>query len=141
MVMDVRVAGVRDLTVLAELDTHVDQQELRRVVEAGRVTVGVAEGSVRGWLRWGLFWDEIPFLNMLFVVEQHRGQGLGTRLIRHWEDQRRAAGHRSVMTSTSATERAQHLYRRLGYRERGCLTLLAEPLEIIFVKSLGPAVE
>jgi GNAT superfamily N-acetyltransferase len=137
MAIDFRVADNRDLSFLVQADPHISRQELVRVIEAGRVTVAVEGASVRGWLRWGLFWDEIPFRNMLYVLELYRGRGLGTRLIQHWENQQRAAGCGSVMTSTLASEDAQHLYRRLGYVDRGCLLLPDEPLEILLVKSLG----
>lgn len=137
MTIDVRVADDRDLPFLVQADLHIDRQELHRVIEAGRVTVAVEDGSIRGWLRWGLFWDEIPFMNMLMVFEQHRRKGLGTRLTQHWENQQRAAGHDSVMLSTLASEEAQHLYRRLGYLDSGCLLLPGEPLEILFAKSIG----
>ncbi|MCX4472891.1 GNAT family N-acetyltransferase [Micromonospora sp. NBC_01655] len=137
MSIDLRVADNRDVSFLVQADLHVGRQELHRVIEAGRVTVAVEDTSIQGWLRWGLFWDEIPFMNMLFVLEQHRGKGLGTRLIQHWENQQRAAGCGSVMTSTLASEEAQHLYRRLGYVDRGCLLLPGEPLEILLAKSLG----
>ncbi|WP_233512285.1 GNAT family N-acetyltransferase [Micromonospora deserti] len=137
MAIDLRVADNRDVSFLVQADLHVDRQELHRVIEAGRVTVAVEDTSIQGWLRWGLFWDEIPFMNMLFVLEQHRGKGLGTRLIKHWENHQRAAGRGSVMLSTLASEKAQHLYRRLGYVDRGCLLLRGEPLEILFAKSIG----
>ncbi|RLK09837.1 acetyltransferase (GNAT) family protein [Micromonospora sp. M71_S20] len=136
MAIGLRVADNRDVSFLVQADLHVDRMELHRVIEVGRVTVAVEDTSIQGWLRWGLFWDEIPFMNMLFVLEQHRGKGLGTRLIQHWENQQRTAGHGSVMTSTLASEEAQHLYRRLGYVDRGCLLLPGEPLEILLAKSL-----
>ena len=46
-----------------------------------------AEGRNLGWLRWNLFWDEIPFMNMLYVLEHSRGVGLGRALV-----EARAAG-------------------------------------------------
>lgn len=137
MTIDLRLADNRDVLFLVQADLRVHRQELRTVIEAGRVTVAGEGTSIRGWLRWGLSWDEIPFMNMLFVLEQHRGKGIGTNLIQHWENQQRAAGHGSVMTSTLASEEAQHLYRRLGYVDRGCLLLPGEPLEILLAKSLG----
>jgi GNAT superfamily N-acetyltransferase len=136
MTIDFRGADNRDASFLVQADLHVDRHELHRVIEAGRVIVAWEDSSILGWLRWGLFWDQIPFMNMLFVLEQHRGKGIGTRLIQRWEKQQRAAGHRSVMTSTLASEEAQNLYRRLGYVDRGCLLLPGEPLEILLVKSM-----
>ncbi len=51
--MDIRLAGESDLPYLAQADQHITPTELHRVVSAGRVTVAVAGGAVRGWLRWG----------------------------------------------------------------------------------------
>ncbi|MMZ69276.1 hypothetical protein D1872_320840 [compost metagenome] len=45
-------------------------------------------------------------------------------------------GFELVMTSTQSNEEAQHFYRRLGYKDAGCLLLENEPLEIILTKSL-----
>jgi len=65
--------------------------------------------------RSGCFWDEIPFMNLLWVQEEWRGRGFGARLVAFWEDELRKAGYAEVMTSTLSSERAQRLYRRLGY--------------------------
>jgi ribosomal protein S18 acetylase RimI-like enzyme len=54
-----------------------------------------------------------------------------------WEDAMRKAGYKEVMTSTLSSERAQNLYRRLGYEDCGCLLLTGEPLEIILSKKLA----
>lgn len=44
--------------------------------------------------------------------------------------------HGRVLTSTVSAERAQHLYRRLGYVDSGALFLPDEPTEIILRKPL-----
>lgn len=45
-------------------------------------------------------------------------------------------GHSLVMTSTLANEGAQHFYRKLGYRDAGCLLLEREPLELMLIKAI-----
>jgi hypothetical protein len=40
------------------------------------------------------------------------------------------------MTSTVSAESAQHFYRRLGYRDAGCLFLPGESAEILFIKQV-----
>lgn len=90
-----------------------------------------------GWLRFGYLWDAIPFMNLLFVLEPHRGRGLGRGLVLFWEDQMRQRGYGRVMTSTQADEDAQHFYRRLGYADVGRFTLPDAPAaELLLVKSL-----
>ncbi|MNW67820.1 hypothetical protein D3C74_464690 [compost metagenome] len=46
-------------------------------------------------------------------------------------------GFEMVMTSTLSNERAQHFYRKLGFRDAGCLMFENEPLEIILTKVLN----
>ena len=46
-------------------------------------------------------------------------------------------GHEVKSHSSSLSdEQAQHLYRKLGYKDAGCLLLEGEALEIIFTKTL-----
>jgi GNAT superfamily N-acetyltransferase len=134
----VRPAGPADLPFLSGHDEHVSYDELVAVVGRGRVLLLVdeVEPDPLGWLRWGLFWDSVPFMNMLHVVETHRGRGLGRLLVEGWETRCRDAGHAWVLTSTMSDERAQHFYRRLGYRDAGALELPGEAPELLFRKPL-----
>ncbi len=75
-------------------------------------------------------------MNMLYILDDHRGKGNGTALVRFWEEQMLALGYESVMTSTLSNEQAQFFYRRLGYTDCGSLLLPGEALEIIFRKNL-----
>ena len=95
------------------------------------------DGDVVGCLRWGLFWDQVPFMNLLWVLPDWRGQGIGTTLVDAWERSQFAAGHTLVLTSTLSAETAQHFYRRLGYVDSGALLLPDEPAELILRKSLA----
>jgi ribosomal protein S18 acetylase RimI-like enzyme len=95
------------------------------------------EGDVVGFLRWGLLWDQVPSMNLLWVLPDRRGQGIGTTLVHAWETSQRAAGHDLVLTSTMSDERSQHLYRRLGYVDSGVLLLPDEAAELILRKPLA----
>ena len=94
------------------------------------------DGSFAGFLRYGLFWDSIPFMNLLFLLEEYRNQGIGTALVAFWEDRMRKEGFSRVMTSTQSDESAQHFYRKLGYMDTGALVLPEQPMEIILRKEL-----
>ena len=132
----VRTATGDDLGFLRDGDRHVRDAALRDALRGGRVLVAEVDGVRVGWLRWGLFWDEIPFLNLLFVLEGLRGRGSGAALVDAWERWARSAGHTTVLTSTLASESAQHFYRRLGYVDTGSLLLPGEATEIVLRKDL-----
>lgn len=135
--MRVAFAEHEDLDYLAREDHHVPRGVIGQKIERREILVLHHDGRREGLLRWGYFWDEIPFMNLLWVREELRGRGFGTRLVGFWEDEMRKAGYREVITSTMSNERAQHLYRRLGYEDCGCLLLSDEPLEIILKKKLA----
>lgn len=136
MSVTTRIASNADLPFLCEVDKHVSHQVQADLVSHGRVMVAEVDGVAVGCLRWGMFWDEVPFMNLLWVVPERRGQGVGTTLIEAWEKSQVASGHTMVLTSTVSAERAQHLYRRLGYVDSGALFLPDEPTEIILRKPL-----
>ncbi|HXH34151.1 MAG TPA: GNAT family N-acetyltransferase [Plantibacter sp.] len=133
----VRTASSTDLDYLLAHDRHVTAAALRRCVEEGRVLLLEERGEISGWLRWSLFWDEIPFLNMIFLSESCRGAGLGTQLLDVWEADMLKLGHARVLTSTVSNERSQNLYRRRGYADSGVLLLPGEIAELLLVKELS----
>ncbi len=137
MSVTTRMASTSDLPFLGEADRHVSADDLADLVSAGRVMLVEVDGVVVGFLRWGLLWDQVPFMNLLWVLPDWRGQGVGTTLVAAWERSLLAAGHSLVLTSTVSAERAQHLYRRLGYVDCGVLLLPDEPAELIFRKPLA----
>lgn len=132
----IRGAAPGDLPALSRLDRHIAPQELENSVRLGRVYVAEEGGEPAGWLRWNLFWDNTPFMNLLFVLDGRRNRGYGRQLVEYWEERMREAGYGAVMTSTQSNEYAQHFYERLGYAAIGGFLLPGEPYELIFCKKL-----
>lgn len=136
MYIDILVATSAEYDQLARLDHHVPPDVIARKISLGEILVARTEAIVIGWLRYGFFWDSIPFMNMLTVQEPSRGRGIGTQLATFWETAMRTRGYTEVLTSTLANERGQFLYRKLGYQDCGALLLPGEPLEILMRKVL-----
>ncbi len=57
-----------------------------------------------GWMRYGYFWDNTPFMNMIWLDEQYRGKGIGKQAALFWEKQMKQMGSKLVMTSSLANE-------------------------------------
>ena len=134
--MTIRYADSGDFPQLHEHDRHIRAEELRSSIEARRVLVILDGIRVAGWLRYNLFWDNLPFLNMLYLFEEYRGKGYGGQLVRYWEQEMLKAGYREVLTSTLSSERGQFFFRKIGYIDCGALLLPSEPLELILRKEL-----
>lgn len=125
-----------DIEQLLEYDKHISRKNLEDSIQCNRVYIIETDGQFAGWLRYNLFWDNTPFLNMLYILENNRKSGYGRQLVQYWESQMRASGYRMVMTSTVATETAQHFYYRLGYIAIGGFLSGQEPYELILEKEL-----
>jgi ribosomal protein S18 acetylase RimI-like enzyme len=136
MDVDIAPATDADYAQLVGLDHHATPAIIEHKIAQGEILVARHGDAVIGWLRYGYFWDTIPFMNMLVVQEPYRGQGIGTRLVTAWEQAMRARGATEALTSTQANERGQFLYRKLGYHDCGALLLPGEPLEIVMRKAL-----
>lgn len=134
--MTIRKATQEDISRLHELDIHISERELATSISLGRVYIAEESGIFAGWLRYNLFWDNTPFMNMLYVLEGYRGQGIGKSLTERWEEDMRNLDYDTVLTSTQSDEFAQHFYVRLGYRAIGGFAIGSDPYELIFMKEV-----
>lgn len=135
--MIIELATEQDFEVIRERDSHLPELLIRRKIDNREIyMLRDANGTTIGWMRYGFFWDNTPFMNMIWIDEPYRGQGIGKHVVTYWEDEMRRLGFRLVMTSTLSNEEAQHFYRKLGYIDAGCLLLPGEPLEMIMIKHL-----
>jgi len=132
----IRYAYENDFAVLRKYDKHIDEPELRNSIKAKRVLIMLNNDVFIGWLRFNLFWDNIPFMNMLYFLEKYRGKGYGKQLMNYWEKEMLESNYKRVLTSTLSNEQAQFFYRKNGYIDCGSLLLPNEPLEIILLKNL-----
>ncbi len=133
----IRYANENDLEILMKYDKHIREKELKDSIHNKRILVMFLNDVFIGWLRYHLFWDNVPFVNMLYFLEGYRGKGYGGQLIHYWEEEMVKSNYKRVLTSTLSNERAQFFYRKNGYVDCGALLLPDEPLEIILLKNLG----
>ncbi len=134
--MNIRFAEIGDLDMISDLDTHIAKKELLSVINQRRVFAAEENGEFAGWLRFNLFWDNTPFMNMLFVLKPHRRKGIGRHLVTRGESEMKTMRYTLLMTSTLSNENAQHFYRKLSFKDAGSRLLPNEPLEIIFIKEI-----
>ena len=134
--MIIRYAEITDFIWLKDHDEHISKEILDIKIKSKEVYVVQENTELIGLLRYNLFWDNIPFMNMIYFLEEYRGKGYGKILVNYWENKMVKKGYKNVLTSTLSNEEAQHFYRKLGYNEIGGFKLLKESFEIIFHKRL-----
>lgn len=156
MNIDMEHATMKDYDYLAQHDVHLPQHRLLAKMNASEVymirllpastneaeedTSAEGDTTLIGWLRYGWFWDHTPFMNLLWLSESYRRQGIGKQAVHLWEQQMAAQGCFTVMTSTQSDEEAQHFYRQLGYKDAGALMQEDAAMEIIFTKTIVPVI-
>ncbi len=138
--VEIRQAAESDRAFWFSLDRHLPEDAFGRILRDRLGYVLTADGEPVGLLRYALFWESIPFCNLLYVADGRRGRGYGCRLMARWEQDMRRRGYGLVMTSTQSDEEAQHFYRKLGYRDCGSFILpfpgYEQPAELILAKAL-----
>ena len=129
--MIIELAQSKDKQKIAKLDPHIPPSRLGECIWHGQVYVlkddSIKNGGqnhrlkdpVVGVLRYSLFWQSIPFLDLLYIDEAYRGKGFGSQMMSKWEQSMKIQGYKYIMTSTQADETAWRFYEKLGYRKVG----------------------
>ena len=148
--MMIELAQKKDKQKIAKLDSHIPSPLLGECISKGQVYVlkddSIKNGEpnhrvkdpVVGVLRYSLFWQTIPFLDLLYIDEAYRNRGFGTRMMHEWESLMAIRGYKYAMASTQADEEAWKFYEKLGYKRiGGFFPPDQEAEEWMYVKMLG----
>lgn len=139
--MNITYASQADRAYIVEKDRHIHPTLVETKIKEKEIYI-FWEGEARiGWMRYGYFWDNMPFMNMIWIDEPFRGRGSGQRVVQYWENEMKKKGFDTVMTSTQSDESAQHFYRGMGYVDAGALLLDTQPLEIILMKKIEVVID
>ena len=137
--MMIRTAVPADLDGVRRLDRHIPLSRLEDCIRRGFVYVLLEGDRVVGVLRWSLFWQSIPFLDLIYLDDALRGRGWGTELMAHWEFCMGSEGYAHVLLSTQEDETSKFFYEKLGYKLCGAfLPPDQEARELIYRKELSP---
>lgn len=138
--LTIRYLESSDKTFWYRLDQHLPEKEFDNKVRTKRGYVLLLNDKPIGLLRYNLFWDNTPFCTLFFVDQEYQGKGYGRKLIEYWEQDMKAQGYKMLLTSTQVDEEAQHIYRKLGYKDCGGFVIdipeFAQPMEMFFIKSI-----
>lgn len=127
--MNLKYMQPDDKPFVMRIDSHVSEcQYMNRVLTKTGYIIW-ENGERAGLMHYSVLWDNLPFLNLIFVEEAYRSRGLASEAMRLWEEDMRRQGFQMVLLSTQVDENAQHFYRKLGYTECGALLMNGTPLE------------
>ena len=138
--ISVRYADEADRAFWHTLDRHLDEDGFACKVRDRMAYILMLEGRPAAVLRYSLFWDSIPFCNLLYVENGEQRKGYGRILMTAWEKDMKDRGYGLVMTSTQEDEEGQYFYRAIGYTDCGEMNFpfpgYEQPTELILAKKL-----
>ena len=135
--MEIRLAVAKDKKKILKYDSHIHHNKVGECIYNGLVDVLCDDDKIVGVLRYNLFWQSIPFLDLLFIDEAYRGQGWGSKMMADWEENMKHMGYPYVMLSTQEDETAKFFYEKIGYRRIGAfLPPEQDADEIMYLKEL-----
>lgn len=135
--MEIRLAVAKDKKKVLKYDCHIHHNKVGECIHNGLVDVLCDDDKIVGVLRYNLFWQSIPFLDLLFIDESYRCQGWGRKMMEKWETSMKCLGYPYVMLSTQEDETAKFFYEKIGYHRIGAfLPPEQEVEEIMYLKEL-----
>lgn len=136
----IRFVESNDKEFWYSLDKHLPNKEFEKKVRDKMGYIILEDEKPIGILRYNLFWDNTPFLTLIFIDWSYHKKGFGRKAMEFWEQEMKNSGYGIIMVSTQVDENAQHFYRKLGYKDCGCLVMdipqYEQPLEMFMVKAL-----
>lgn len=136
----IRYATIEDIKFWFTLDKHISERELIKKMNSQRAYIILDENNAIGIMRFNLFWDNTPFLTMIYINKDFQSKEYGRKAVEYWEEEMRNQGYNMAMTSTQVDEKEQYFYRKIGYKDCGCLVMdipgSEQPMEMFFIKSL-----
>lgn len=113
---------------------------IKRKVEQREIIVAERAGRLVGYLRFEYLWSVVPYVALIWVVEDQRQRGIGRAMLRYLENVLRQQGHTALYSSSQANEpEPQAWHRHVGFKECGFITGINEGGigEVFFRKNLS----
>ena len=124
--LTVRLATMDDLDFVAQ-DGHIPSEVVAGKIGRDEVVVAERDGESVGYARIEFLWSVVPYIALIWILEPHRRQGVGTAILEHLEERFRASGHEALFSSSQADEpEPQAWHRRMGFEDCGVIERINE---------------
>jgi GNAT superfamily N-acetyltransferase len=137
--VSVRFAVQADLDFVRR-DGFIPTEVVMRKIDLGQVVVAEVDRQRAGYLRLEYLWSLVPYVALIWVVPEHRKQGLGKAMLAFVCEFLHESGHDALYSSSQVDEpEPQAWHRHVGFEECGVIAGLNEGGigEVFFRKRLN----
>ena len=110
-----------------------------RKIEWQEIAVAERDNSLVGHIWLEYLWSMVPYVSLIWVLPEHRRQGIGKALLNFTESFLHSKGHDALYSSSQANEpEPQAWHRHMGFEECGIIAGINDGGigEIFFRKNL-----
>ena len=134
--MVIELANSKEKQQILKYDKHIPSSALGECIYNNFVYVlkddSIKNGGVNhrvknpvvGVLRYSMFWQTIPMLDLIYIDEEYQHKGYGTQMMAYWEEHMKLMGYKHLMTSTQADETAWEFYEKIGFHKAGSFSCM-----------------
>ena len=137
--INLKTAEYGDEEFWLSVDSHAKRENLKRRISEKRGFIILDGKTPVGVIAYNEFWDELAFLSLIKLNPDNRHRGVGKAAMSLFEAELKKLGYSALLVSTQTDEDAQTFYRKIGYKECGCLVLdrepIKQPMEMFFIKT------
>lgn len=131
-------AKLTDLELCRKFDTGLSDAILLKLINEQKIILLSDNDQVIGYLRYSLFWNAIPYVDLIYIKKDHRKKGVGKALYAYLEEHLKQQGFHKLMTSSQSNEQDPlSFHKKIGFEPIGSLSKLNSDgsEEIFFLKS------
>lgn len=124
---------------LQSIDRHIDPEYIDFKLNHREILIAEHNDQAAGYLRLEYLWTKVPYIGLILVKEEYRGQGIGTALIQYLQTHLKQRGLTKLYSSSQVNEEEpQRWHRTKGFKETGIINGINEEGigEVFFVKEL-----
>jgi ribosomal protein S18 acetylase RimI-like enzyme len=141
----IRFANIEDFKKVREFDPHsqfIEPQKINSKIHQKEIIIAVEGGNIIGILKFSYFWATRPYIDLIWIDESYRKQGIGKQCIQFLEDYLIKQGYCYLFISAEESEiESQSYHQHMGFTKCGKVSSLNLPQdtsnEVFFVKRIA----
>ncbi|QMV40028.1 GNAT family N-acetyltransferase [Cohnella cholangitidis] len=137
MTISIRFGEVDDFQLIITGDPHVPAHILNWKLRNREIIIAAWGAEIIGYLRLEYLWSKYPYIGLIKVHSDFRGQGVGKGLLEYAQVYLSTQGIKAIYSSSQVNENdPQQWHRKMGFKECGILNGINEGNigELFFVK-------